>query len=373
MVVTVTTAKDTLANIRRFVETNLANGVDHMIIFLDAPDAEVEAWLRARPEVTVIVCDASWWGAKRRPPALNKRQRVNANIARLVLAMTDWADWLFHIDADEVACVDREALAKVPADCVSVRLQTFEAVSQMHAEGTPTRFKRLLSKEDLQLLFSLGHVTRPANQVYFRSHIIGKCGVRPRLDVWLTIHNSIDRTGAFIKPYRDPGLRVLHYESYSGEDFVRKWRSMIGSGPRIHFGPDRLVLANGMKALLSKELDPEVVTRYLTEIYQRHMEDPVEVLEELGLLEHIDAHAGTHRPELLTEAQRTALADAFDKMRPERKAKLALVETTTAREAAAELTRIYGTRPSGPAPGRPLRQQMKRTVLGKKAIPQPRG
>ena len=49
MILTVTTLKDTLPNVQRFVAGNLAGGIDHLIIFLDAPDPEVESWLTRSP------------------------------------------------------------------------------------------------------------------------------------------------------------------------------------------------------------------------------------------------------------------------------------------------------------------------------------
>ena len=42
---------------------------------------------------------------------------------------------------------------------------------------------------------------------------------------------------------RKAGLEMLHYESYSGAEFVRKWTNMVTSGPSIHFGPHRMRIA----------------------------------------------------------------------------------------------------------------------------------
>ena len=87
MIATVSTVKDTLANVQRFVRGNLAGGVDHMVVFLDAPDAEVEAWLAGQEHVTHLVADDAWWGGKR-PADLNDRQRLHANITKAVLTVT---------------------------------------------------------------------------------------------------------------------------------------------------------------------------------------------------------------------------------------------------------------------------------------------
>ena len=102
MIFTASTVKDTLPNVRRFVAGNLAGGVDHLFVFLDAPDREVRGFLDEHPHVTCIRTDKSWWGGER-PEHLNVRQRINANLAKAVLSTLPGEDhWVFHIDADEI-------------------------------------------------------------------------------------------------------------------------------------------------------------------------------------------------------------------------------------------------------------------------------
>jgi hypothetical protein len=347
---TVTTAKDSLENLQSFVAANLAGGVDHLIVFLDARDAAVEEWLSTRPEVTVIVCDKSWWQGKR-PPSLNLRQRVNSNLARVVLSTVDWVDWLFHVDADEVVWVDRSVLDDVPADRVAVRLLPSEVATGTGDPRGPAAFKRLLEQPELDLLYSLGVLREPTNKLYFRSHIVGKVGLRPRLDHAMRIHNITDSRGKIVHHVQHPDLSVLHYESYDRDEFVRKWQAMIGSGPRIHFGPYRMPIASGLKALLNKKLDPDVTAKYLAEIYQRHMEDRVDVLGDLGLLQHIDPTQDSptpdrRHPEPTSEAQRVQLREAFERLRGEDKQALSLPEHASARGTSDALERIYGVRPA---------------------------
>jgi hypothetical protein len=344
VLLTVTTAKDSLDNIQRFVTANLAGGADHLIIFLDAGDQEVEEWLASRPEVTFIVCDKSWWQGHR-PGILNVRQRVNANLARMVLSTIEWVDWLFHVDADEVLWVDRSVVDQVPGDHVAVRLTPREvATDSVDAHGGAS-FKRLLEQPELDLLFALGVLAEPTNKLYFRSHIVGKVGVRPDLDHAMKIHNITDATGRIVRHYQHPDLQVLHYESYDRAEFVRKWQAMIGSGPGIHFGKYRMPIASGLKALLAKELDPTISAKYLSQIFERHMRDQVEVLGDLGLLRHVDPTTGPHQPALMTDGQRSSVKEAFERMRAEDKPALTLPERTTAKATADAMQRIYGVRP----------------------------
>ena len=84
-------------------------------------------------------------------------------------------------------------------------------------------FKRQLDYEDLCLLTILGVITGPANGRYFNGHTSGKPGLRPNLDLSLRIHGVLDCNDTKLEHYEADSLHVLHYESYSGEEFVRKW------------------------------------------------------------------------------------------------------------------------------------------------------
>ena len=299
MLFTASTVKDTLANLQRFVAGNLAGGADHLVVFLDAPhdtDPLARAFLHEHPRVTCIDAGKDWWLGDR-PGQLNMRQRINANFVKALLSPFEWADWVFHIDADEVVQIDRAALAGAPADLRVAKLAPLEAVSQRSWDGDPTLFKRMLGKGDLTLLHTLGVIDRPHNGALFHGHVDGKSGVRPGLDVWLTLHKAIDADKQEIEPYEHPGLRLLHYESYSGEDFVRKWSSLLSEGQTANFRPAREPTAVAVRALIGRDLTAEQARPYLLRIFERTTEDDLTTLRDLGLLDEIDARAGGHRPQ----------------------------------------------------------------------------
>lgn len=298
MIATVSTVKDTLANVQRFVRGNLAGGVDHMVVFLDGPDPEVEAWLASQEHVTPVVADDTWWGGKR-PADLNNRQRMHANITKSVLTVVPGVDWLFHVDADEICQIDRAAIEAVPSSYDAVRLAPLEAVSRKHWDAPPTWFKRLLDEPDLRLLEVLGVIDKPANGHLFHGHVEGKTATRPRLDRWLTIHRTVDEKRDEVPHFTAPGLNVLHYESYSGEDFVRKWSAMLAAGPEISLRPARERTKAAIQALIGKPLTPELREQYLTRIFEATTEDDFDTLRELGLLVEADPAQGTHTPQLL--------------------------------------------------------------------------
>jgi len=312
LVVTASTVKDNLENLERFVDGNLAGGADHLVVFLDAPDdpatPEVRRFLDAHPHVTCVVTDDEWWSDKR-PEQLNTRQRINANVVKALLSTVDWAGWVFHIDADEIVQLDRGVLSGVPASQSAVTLAPLEAVSRKSWDGDPTWFKRMLEPDDLTLLKTLGVIDRPANGAYFHGHVEGKSGVRPTTDLWLTLHHVVDAEKNELECFTDPGLRLLHYESFSGQDFVRKWTSILAAGPMASFRPGREPTAIALQTLMAKGLTAEQVQPYLMRIFERTTEDDFDTLRDLGLLENVDPRAGSHQPALLPDASLSELLE----------------------------------------------------------------
>ncbi|MGN0062884.1 MAG: glycosyltransferase family 2 protein [Nocardioides sp.] len=309
MLFTVSTVKDSLDNVRFFVEANLSSGVDHMFVFLDAPalpdQREVFRFLREHPDVSVIRTGHDWWGG-RRPARLNVRQRINANWVRALLEPFEWAEWLFHVDGDEVVQVDAEQLAAAPAEAHTVWLQPWEAVSRLEPEGRPTQFKRLLDEEELNLLQVLGTLEHPSNQQYFHGHVMGKVGVRPASGVALALHTSIAPGRHHVSRHKGENLAVLHYDAVSGREFVRKWEALGTAGP-LRFRPSRMPSARALTHLINSELDPAVRAEYLERIYELTVADDVQTLSDLGLLVDVDPLAGTHRPRPFPPGAREAL------------------------------------------------------------------
>ena len=151
VILSMTTLKDRPANVEKWLRRNLAGGIDHMIVYLDGPQPEVEALLEAHPHVTAVHADAEWY-ADAPAVLLNDRQILNAGLTSRLLAGLPWAEWLFHVDGDEVAQIDRAALDAFPPETRAVRLGTLEAVGQLHPDGDPILFKRLQTRDELHLL-----------------------------------------------------------------------------------------------------------------------------------------------------------------------------------------------------------------------------
>lgn len=341
MLVTVSTIKDSPENVRFFVAANLASGVDHLVVFLDAPrdegQDEVAAFLDEQPHVTCLRAGRAWWGGDR-PANLNLRQRINANWTRALLEPFGWAQWLFHVDGDEVVAVDRQVLAQVPASTGAVRLRPLEAVSEAEATRRPTAFKRLLEEPELSLLHVLGVLGEPSNQAYFHGHVMGKSGVRPASGLGLSLHDALTPQGRAAETHEDPRLSVLHYDAVSAAQFVRKWEALAGAGP-ARYRASRAPIARAARTLVNGDLPADVRAKYLRRVYELTTADDVATLDELGLLVHADPEQGSHRPQALTPDEAASLRDRIDQLEDRPKGGFLVEDVVKDR-----------TRDSGPAP-----------------------
>ena len=316
MIIGVSTIKDSRANVEKFVRRNVLCGIDHLVVLLDAPLPEVEQFLDAHPDTTAVRAHGDWWRGHT-PTSLNDRQICNAGLVSRLVGGYDWAEWVFVLDGDEVARIDRGVLDRMPREVRGARLTTQEAVSSLHPEHDPTLFKRLLTDDELELLAALGIISEPRNRAYFRGHVAGKPGVRPSPDLALGVHHAVDTTtGELLDLAVDPGLTLLHYESYDQREFVRKWRALLSSGIDVNHRQDRRRLARSVRALLDLGLDEDQRAVWLERLFERCALDDVATLSGLGLLVEVDPDAVVRdRPPTPPEALRqlrTLLDRAYD-------------------------------------------------------------
>jgi hypothetical protein len=292
VILSVTTIKDSAANVEKWVRRNLAGGIDHLVVFVDGPQPEVEALLDAHPDVSAVRADAAWY-ADAPSVLLNDRQIINAALTSRLLAGMPWAEWLFHLDGDEVAQIDRAELDALGPEILGVRLRAVEAVGRLHPDRDPTLFKRRLTKGELHLLTTLGAISEPDNAAYFRGHTWGKPGLRPTLDRAIGVHHVVDRRAERAPLIEAPGLRLLHYESPSGDEFVRKWMALLGSGGHVGQRGARATMADSIRTLLSLDLDEDETRAFIYRLYERVGADDVDLLHGLGLLVEVDPDAHT--------------------------------------------------------------------------------
>ena len=317
MILSVTTLKDSLANVRKLVSRNLNGGIDHLVVFLDAEQPEVEELLSAHPDVTCVKAYDAWWD--QRPDNLNQRQSTNSGLLSRMLDGYDWARWLVHIDGDEVARLDRAALEAVTPDWQAVRLEPLEAVARMHPDSDPVLFKRLLTEDELVLLATLGLVSKPTNRTYFRGHVVGKLAVRPSKHLALTIHKAVTAEHEKVPVLHDGRQHVLHYESPNGDEFVRKWVALLTSGDVVRQRGPRAPLARALDALLGLGLGEADTAHFAQVIYERHAVDDVDTLDRLGFLVRTDADAPPPAREPFPDSAKEELRALVDRFRREPK------------------------------------------------------
>jgi hypothetical protein len=293
VIISAGTIKDSRENIEKFIRRNILGGIDHLVVLLDAPDAEVEEYLDDHPDVSLVRAYGDWWAGKV-PENLNERQVTNHSIVSQIVVGYPWAEWVFTIDGDEVARIDRDFLDGVAPDVRAVGLTTMEAVSMMRPEHDPTLFKRKPTRNELQLLKMLGVIADVKPRAYFRGHISGKPGMRPTRGLALGVHHVVEtKSGERWPQLRGPGLSLLHYESFSGAEFVRKWSALLSSGGGRHeHNKNRAPLAQSVQALMSLDLSEHDRTAWIERLYERVALDDAETLMRLGLLVELDPDAG---------------------------------------------------------------------------------
>ena len=312
MIVSVSTVKDSPQRLATWITRNLANGIDHMVVFVDDSDPAVLAELGSHDHVTVVD-SLAWWGPSR-PGRLNVRQRLSANAVLAAASMVPAVTWVLHHDADEVAVIDRERLAECADSTSAFKLTPYEAVSQrVWPDDRVTLFKRPLSTEELMLLAALGVVAKPANATYFHGHIGGKVAMRPTLSAWLGTHHMVDADKDKQPAFEAPWLKLLHYESFSADEFVRKWTNLSTSGGPVATRGARSTLAEAIRFLTGSDLAPEVRHDLMLELFDRHVADDGELLDRLGFVEQLDPDLGHRVPsfDVVARDELTARVEAL--------------------------------------------------------------
>ncbi len=216
--------------------------------------------------------------------------------------------------------LDRAALAELGPGVVAVRAKPVEAVSQTSwPHDRVTHFKRLLGADELASLHAAGVISAPHNGSYFHGHVDGKSGIRPSLERWLTLHAVHDVRQDDVALTDGDWARLLHYESWSGDEFVRKWTNILTSGGKVSFRPGREPVADAVQEVIDSGLSTRQAKARFLEIYRETTEDDFVALQAAGVLEQIDPLAGTHRPEPLGPDREARLHALLDAVRPANK------------------------------------------------------
>jgi hypothetical protein len=315
-IVTVSTIRDTVPNMHRFLRRNLSSGIDHMIVFLDQDQPELLEVLGSNPRVTVVQTanDDYWLG--RRPPKVDDRRKVNANLLNAALTVIPAVRWLVHLDADEAPLFDRASL--LASDARTVRFPALEAVARHdRPDGDAREFKQRPSEAELLALDLMGVIDDPSLASYFRGHWAGKSAVRPDLGVRISAHVPRDPQGNRLAGTEIlPGAFLLHYESYCLEDFIERWRDFdVEKYSRSNHRGTRKRLGLAAYAIINHaSLSDDAKERYLRRLFDRKVADDVTALRRLGLI--IEVPAADLSPRPLPTAEIEALEALLAALRP---------------------------------------------------------
>lgn len=237
----VSTIKAAPEDILNFAAYHIELGAHRLFLYLDAPNPEAFAALKAHPKVRVFSCDDAHWrklGIKR-PVKHQVRQAANATDAYRRKGAE--VDWLIHMDVDEFLWPDKplpDILDALPEEALCARIRPAEALA-----GDGTLFKGFIpAGPDRAATVSRLYPRFGAHiKGGFMSHVAGKLFVRTGLKpLEIRIHN------VFRGKDMNPGevaldsILLLHCHAKSWEDWIAAYHYRLAHGSyRAELAPAR--------------------------------------------------------------------------------------------------------------------------------------
>lgn len=235
----VATIKAPDQDILNFAAHHLDLGAHRVHVYLDAPNPQAEAALRAHPKCRVILCDDAYWQRrlrKGRPDKHQPRQSLNATHC---LNKRPQVDWLAHIDVDEFlwpASPLPAQLAALPEHTLSARIRPIEALAPDPTDPPTEGAQWFKSCARLQ-----GQRREETNAIYptygphlnggFLSHVAGKVFVRTGLpDISLRIHNAFREKVVDDAAEDLPDTLLCHLHAPSWDDWQAAYRFRLAQG-----------------------------------------------------------------------------------------------------------------------------------------------
>ncbi|MCR8826482.1 glycosyltransferase family 2 protein [Pseudosulfitobacter koreensis] len=296
-------------DILRFAAYHIDAGAHRLFLYLDDPESDAFAPLKAHPKIRVTRCDAQHWqklGGKR-PVKHQVRQSRNATHA---YARGTDVDWLIHMDADEFLVSEQpvgDVLGALPATVRTARTRPMEQLA-----GDGTRFKAFVPNgpdraDTVKRLYpNYGAHIKGG----FLSHVAGKLFARSGMDgLDVRIHN------VFLDKDMNPGeveldgIDLAHCHAKTWEDWLAAYRYRLEKGSyRADLAPATPRDAGGLSLHeLFRFIEADAGTDGLRAFYREVAEDSAELrarLEAEGLLRthslDLDAKMQRHFPDFTT-------------------------------------------------------------------------
>lgn len=258
----VSTIKAPLDQIQAFAAHHLELGAHRLYLYLDAPDPQAEAALRAHPKIRVKVCDDAYWAASGidRPRKHQPRQTHNATAA---YARAQDVDWLLHIDVDEFLWSDGDVaqhLAALSEDCMAARVRPMELLS-----GSDSLYKAFVppGPDRHRIVDRLYPTYGQFLKGGFLSHVAGKLFARTGApDVTFKIHNVLHGDAMNPGGAELAHVQLCHHHAPDWTEWQATYRFRMEQGSyRAQLGPNRPREQGGLKThelfSMIEEEDPE--------------------------------------------------------------------------------------------------------------------
>ncbi|VVT29082.1 Glycosyl transferase family 2 [Roseovarius sp. EC-HK134] len=235
----VATIKAPTRDILTFAAHHLDLGAHRVHIYLDAPDPQAEAALRAHPKCRVILCDDDYWNRRSRKGRPDKHQPRQSLNATHCLNKRPQVDWLAHIDVDEFLWSETpiaDRLARVAPDRLSARVRPIEALDPgpYKIEAEPYRAYKscALSQVDRRAQTNAIYPTYgPYLNGGFLSHVAGKVFVRTgQPDISLRIHNAFRNKVMDDEAEELHELRLCHHHAATWDHWLAAYRYRLSLG-----------------------------------------------------------------------------------------------------------------------------------------------
>lgn len=295
VITTVSTVRADPTNLKMFVNYHLNCGIDRMILFFDDPFDECIQMFRRDGRIRCVPCDAEHWSASQMSDraSIEAKQVYNAGLG-LNWARQEGADWIVHIDSDELIFAPegdfRRVLEDTPEDVDAVVLPTLEAL--------PERTYRRHFFEDVHWFRAHNSIIPGARRVaclflprrikfgFFRGHSSGKSAIRVQSPfTGIGIHTPLGPNEARI--HRSSDAFILHFDSCTLGEWTTKWqRRHDGTGLALRMlGHRKRQFSDFVAAYESgsgTRLDSAYERQCIASEYERT------VLRALGLLRRVD-------------------------------------------------------------------------------------
>lgn len=236
----VSTIKAPLPEILDFAAYHLDLGAHRLLLFLDDPQPDTVAVLKAHPRIRVFACDDRHWRRLgiRRPAKHQVRQTANASFA---YGRRVQVDWLIHMDVDEFLWPEAsvaDVLDGLPDETLCARVRPMEQIASDAAA-----FKAFIPPgPDREATVARLYPTYGAwVKGGFLSHVAGKLLVRTGLGpLTVRIHN------VFRGDEMNPGeteldrIALCHAHAGNWDQWIAAYRYRLEQGAyRAELAPAR--------------------------------------------------------------------------------------------------------------------------------------